>query len=279
MRKWLFWKLVLRHVFAFSGLVAASLSGQLATTLLQRAQADVERIKPLVEQGTLPKSSLAQAEERLADAQDEVTLSETLYSPTRLQDMTPEQANEMVAAAARRVEREEAVLETRQKLLEMGIISQAELGSVKNELESRRLVVDLAKNRIKLLDELREMAAAEQRMEVSSLKNSMIRYDGSAAFKLGELPLIEKDFKTHFHHDLPVSAIGQTMVHQSLGLDHRNKVDVALNPDQPEGVWLRHYLEKQHLPYLAFRSAIAGAATAPHIHIGTGSSRLNVSTR
>ena len=50
--------------------------------------------------------------------------------------------------------------------------------------------------------------------------------------------------------------------------------DIALNPDAPEGVWLRSLLERLHIPYLAFRSAVAGAATAPHIHIGTGSARL-----
>ena len=129
----------------------------------------------------------------------------------------------------------------------MGIISQSEMGGVKNELYSRRLVLDLAKNRVKLLDELRQMAVEEQRMEMPTLKNSMIRYDGTVAFRLADLPAIEREFKVRFHHDLPVSAIGQTLVHQGMGLDHRNKVDVALNPEQPEGLWLRQYLEKQHV--------------------------------
>jgi hypothetical protein len=64
-----------------------------------------------------------------------------------------------------------------------------------------------------------------------------------------------------------------------MGLDHRNRVDVALNPETSEGLWLRQLLEKLHIPYLAFRSAVAGAATAPHIHIGTGSSRLKLASR
>ena len=225
--------------------------------------------------GTLPKSALDQAEERLADANDQVTLSDTLYSPTLLQNLTPEQAEVMVNAAQRRVKREQSVLDDRQKLLEMGIISQMEMGTVRTELNARQLVLDLARNRVQLMDELRQMAAQEQQMQVATLANSEIRYAGSAIFKLDELPAIEKDFKIHFHHDLPVSAVGQTMVHQSLGLDHRNKVDVALNPEQPEGLWLRHYLEKLHLPYLAFRNAVAGAATGAHIHIGTGSMRLS----
>jgi hypothetical protein len=125
-----------------------------------------------------------------------------------------------------------------------------------------------------MIQELQEMAAEEQRMQLPTMQNSMIRFDGNVAFKLADLPAIEKDFKARFHQDLPVSALGQTMLHQSMGLDHRNRVDVALNPDQPEGLWLRSYLENRHLSYLAFRCAVTGAATAPHIHIGTGSTRL-----
>ncbi len=120
------------------------------------------------------------------------------------------------------------------------------------------------------------MAAEEQRMQLHTMENSLIRYDGRTDFKLGDLPAIQTAFKARFHHDLPVSALGQTLVHQTMGLDHHNKVDVALNPEQPEGLWLRSYLEKIHMSYLAFRSAVAGAATAPHIHIGSGSSRLGL---
>jgi hypothetical protein len=47
-----------------------------------------------------------------------------------------------------------------------------------------------------------------------------------------------------------------------------------LNPDQPEGVWLRTYLSSNEIPYFAFRSAVSGKATGPHIHIGPGSTRL-----
>jgi hypothetical protein len=38
-------------------------------------------------------------------------------------------------------------------------------------------------------------------------------------------------------------------------------------------------LERLQTPYLAFRSAVVGAATAPHIHIGTGSTRLKLAQR
>jgi hypothetical protein len=51
-------------------------------------------------------------------------------------------------------------------------------------------------------------------------------------------------------------------------------VDVALNPDQREGIWLLKYLKKTKIPYYAFRAAVRGKATAPHIHLGPPSLRL-----
>jgi hypothetical protein len=65
-------------------------------------------------------------------------------------------------------------------------------------------------------------------------------------------------------------------VHRALGFDHTGRIDVALMPDSTEGVWLRRYLESKSIPYYAFRAAIAGKATAAHIHIGPGSTRLRV---
>jgi len=55
-----------------------------------------------------------------------------------------------------------------------------------------------------------------------------------------------------------VSAMGETAVHRALGFDHRGRVDVAVNPDQPEGVWLREFLTENRIPYFAFRQAVPG---------------------
>jgi hypothetical protein len=79
-----------------------------------------------------------------------------------------------------------------------------------------------------------------------------------------------------FGKSLPVSAKGDTALHRSLGFDHRGRVDIALNPDQREGAWLRSYLQKAKLPYYAFRAAVRGKATAPHIHMGPPSTRYRV---
>jgi len=82
-------------------------------------------------------------------------------------------------------------------------------------------------------------------------------------------------FEHRFLKPLPVSAMGETAVHRALGFDHRGRVDVALIPDQPEGVWLRQYLEARRIPYFAFWQASPGKATGAHIHIGPESTRLS----
>jgi len=257
----------------------------LSATLVQRAKNDVVRIEALVADGTLPKTALGEAKAKLADAEDEEILFETLYGELHTENMTDAQAREMLAAAQRRVDRQQALITERQTLLDSGIMARSELAVFQDELDSRHRVLDLAKNRVQLRNELLQMAEAERALEraaqagAASLNGVMIRYQGNGLFSLSDLPTISTEFEKRFHSALPVSALGQTLVHQSMGLDHRNRVDVALNPDSSEGVWLRQLLERLHVPYLAFRSAVAGAATAPHIHIGPQSTRLKLASR
>jgi len=71
-----------------------------------------------------------------------------------------------------------------------------------------------------------------------------------------------------------VSARGETAVHRALGFDHRGRLDVAVSPDSSEGKWLREYLAANSIPFFAFRAAVAGKATAPHIHVGPESTRI-----
>ena len=78
---------------------------------------------------------------------------------------------------------------------------------------------------------------------------------------------------------IPVSADGQTAVHTVLGFNHAGRIDIALNPDQSEGAWLLRYLQRNHIPYYAFRTAVAHKATGAHIHLGPGSTRLSASTK
>jgi hypothetical protein len=276
--------------FLVTFLVAASGTGtkcfaaNASTTATQSALTDVSviraknnliRVESLVEQGALPRKSVADAQDALADAEDEQTLRDTLFGGIHAQNLSPDDAKQMVQAAARRVDRQQALVDNRTQLLAAGTLARGEVQPLVIELEMRKRSLELARDRAKLVDQLVAMATAEQALErAEGAKTAMIRYAGGATFTLAVLPAIETSFEREFHEHLPVSALGQTFVHQELGFDHRGRVDVALNPDSRQGLWLRNYLESHRIPYIGFRSAVSGSATAPHIHIGPGSLRV-----
>lgn len=253
----------------------------LSQALLKRAEDDLKRIQPLVADGTLPKTKLAEAQANVDDARDQEILMETLYSQAQVKDLSSEDAGRMLVAAQRRVDRQAKIVAQRQNLLSLGILSRSELSGLQSELEDRQRVLSLAQNRAKLVEDLKRMAALEAQMleashAASKLGDVMYRYDGSGVFRLDQIAQISTKFQDKFHRPLPISAYGQTVTHASMGLDHRGRVDVALTPDSVEGLWLRRLLENMRIPYLAFKGALAGAATGPHIHIGLGSSRLAI---
>jgi hypothetical protein len=100
---------------------------------------------------------------------------------------------------------------------------------------------------------------------------------GEMAIAAASRGKIESDIKSFFvskfGRTLPVSAFGQTRLHSRLGFDHRNGVDVALNPDSAEGRALLGKLRGFGVPFIAFRHAIPGVATGAHIHVGKPSHR------
>jgi hypothetical protein len=105
-----------------------------------------------------------------------------------------------------------------------------------------------------------------------------IRFNGAASWSLADASKIEKFFAQTFGHTLPISAFGQTTTHDRLRFDHRNAMDVALHPDSVEGRSLLAYLRQAGIPFIAFRSAVAGAATGAHIHIGNPSVKTIANT-
>lgn len=251
------------------------------------AKAEIERFTELVNAGALPKIRLQEAEEKLADAQDDVILAKTLYGELPVQNLSQDMADEMVAAAQRRVERQLTKLNMSQKLVDDGMIAASELTPLKEELNLRRVNLSLAHTRAKLIGELATLAKYEQSMQALQAATkiepysdftfrSMVHFEGNGGVLANrDLKSLEKVFEKHFARTLPISADGQTAVHDSLGFDHRGRVDVALNPNEPAGIWLRHYLESKGVPYYAFLRAVPGKATGAHIHIGPGSLRLH----
>lgn len=104
--------------------------------------------------------------------------------------------------------------------------------------------------------------------------SAFVRYNGFADWSLEQAGKISKFFLDHFGYAMPVSAMGQSPTHDRMGLDHREAMDVAVQPDSPEGQGLMSYLRKAGIPFIAFRNRVRGMATGAHIHIGRPSLRL-----
>jgi outer membrane protein TolC len=100
-----------------------------------------------------------------------------------------------------------------------------------------------------------------------------VRFRGPAPWSLADAPRLDRFFRERFGRALPVSAYGQTPVHDRLHLDHHQALDVALHPDSPEGAALLAFLRSAGVSFIAFRGAMAGAATGAHIHVGAPSPR------
>src|SRR5271166_6025056 len=71
------------------------------------AKEDLQRISDLVKAGALPRIRLDQAEMDLADAQDDAVLARTLYGDLPVQNLTEQMSDDMIAAAQRRVDRQQ----------------------------------------------------------------------------------------------------------------------------------------------------------------------------
>ncbi|HOL71355.1 MAG TPA: hypothetical protein PLA43_03565 [Bryobacteraceae bacterium] len=258
--------------------VCGALFGQ--TPEAPRTVEDAERIRALVEAGAAPRQRLDEMRHSIEDSRDEAILRRTLYGRLTVEDLTEEQGREMVAAAERMVERREARLELARRLVEEGVLARRSLDSYIEDLEISRKTLELARERAALLEQLAEMARRESEAAAPEAgpragRPVVERYDGNGQFREGELKAIEAAFRKQFSRPLPISSYGATAVHRAMGFDHRGRVDVALDPDQPEGEWLRNYLRSRGIPHYVFRAVVPGRSTGPHIHIGPPSERID----
>jgi hypothetical protein len=102
----------------------------------------------------------------------------------------------------------------------------------------------------------------------------LLRFLGRGSWNIKFVKDISVAFELRFRRSLPLSALGQSSTHDRLGWDHSHAADVAVNPSSEEGQWLISYLRLRDIPFMAFRRAIPGIATGPHVHIGEASQRL-----
>jgi hypothetical protein len=241
-----------------------------------RVQAEVARVRALVEAGAAPRLQLQKAEDAMADAQDAAILRKTIYG----KDLTEGQSDDMLAAANRRLERRKQEYAQAQKLVDAGAAAQNSLDGPREDVEMAAKEYGLAESRAALVHEIAQMANEEEELAVTlttepaEAPSVAERHDGDGVFNMVMFADVESQFQRKFGEALPVSAMGQTAVHNALGFDHRGRVDVALAPDSAEGEWLRLYLTMKRIPFFVFRQAVPGKATGAHIHIGPVSTHL-----
>ena len=183
------------------------------------------------------------------------------------------------------VKRAEEKLEQAKKLLAEGLIA-------RTQVEENERALALAKEKInetnkqmanaeaQIAGVLVESAADEEiaknlRLAKQSLirTSSFTRFTGAGGWNLSEAWKIQRFFSDTFNKQLPIAVFGQGAIHDRWRLDHHNAMDIQLHPDGVEGQALLNFLQKNGIPYSAFRSAIPGTATGPHIHIGRPSHR------
>ena len=170
-------------------------------------------------------------------------------------------------------------------LFEQGLLSRKELeGAERAAAEAKDKVADVGRRMTtadsQIADTLLEAEAERTLAKVKPIPRggmvstaAMIRFNGASAWVLSDAWKVQRFFLEAFKKPLPIAVFGQGAIHDRWRLDHRNAMDVSLHPDGPEGQALLSFLRTNGIPFLAFRQAIPGTATGPHIHIGRPSHR------
>lgn len=168
------------------------------------------------------------------------------------------------------------------ELFKQGLISQRELDDSERAAGEANAKVDEVRKQMTGADTQVAQALVEVQTEKQVGKlhkggflrsTSLIRYDGAGPWALSQVGKIDTFFRQKFGRPLPIAVFGQGAIHNQWHLDHRNAMDVSLNPNGPEAEALMDFLRANGIPFSAFRTAIPNVATGPHIHIGLPSHR------
>ena len=238
----------------FSLLVGGAVASAQSTTTSRGTLADSRA--PLV---TATQEFKAQTEQLVQLQEKEVAVALTKVDELR------QLVTEGLVARVELQEREESLLALRMKLA----ATRQQIADAERMIAELQTADELAKSQLAAAKTASQLATSQR-----FTRPTAMRYSGSASWSLTSLPGIQSFFVGRFGRVLPTSAIGQSAIHNQLGYDHRNAVDVALHPDSIEGQTLLNYLRSQGIPFLAFRGPIPGVATGAHIHIGNPSHRL-----
>lgn len=213
----------------------------------QLAKSREEYIKVTREYKASLQSLLAIYETNVRKAQDQVTKLRELYAQGLISKNALDESEAKVAEAQAKV------VEVRQQMAN----ADTQIADILIEAQTEA-----------------QMARARPVPSGSLVRTtSYIRYNAPGAWLLSEAWKVQRFFLQKFGRPLPISAFGQSSIHDQWRLDHHNAMDVPISPDGVEGQALMEFLRENHIPFSAFRMAIQGTATGPHIHIGQPSHR------
>jgi len=193
----------------------------------------------------------------------------------------------MLEVYEREVVRRTELAQLAQELYERGALSAEDLQQSRRALASaQKNVADTRRDRAeadRMLTEARILEAGRLRpLKPGGYEESagLVRFNGPADWSLlRDTPKLQRFFTEQFGRPLPISAFGQTALHDRMGFDHRHALDVAVHPDSPEGRGFMAYLRAAGIPFIAAWGAIPGAASGAHIHVGQASPRLTTVRR
>jgi len=256
-----------------------SLTVGLLSLLLVPSAFGVQKKSAVKPKGTIaakPKASQAKPTDELSKLRDEFIKATNDYQSLLKKQLPGLEAN---------VARAEDQLSKLRQLFAEGLISKKELeaseralGQAKDKVTEINQAIANADSRI--ADTLLEAEAERTLAKIKPIPRggmvstaAMIRFNGGSAWALSDAWKVQRFFFEAFKKPLPIAVFGQGSIHDRWRLDHRNAMDVSLHPDGPEGQALLNFLRTNGIPFLAFRQAIPGTATGPHIHIGRPSHR------
>lgn len=194
----------------------------------------------------------------------------------------------MLTFYERNVKQAEEKAAKMKELYQQGLVSRREVEDSEQVITTAKAKVADAQKQMRAADEqVAQMMVEEKALEEMAKQpppargkltttTTYIRYGGTGSWLLSESWKVQQFFLQRFGRQLPISAYGQSALHNRWGLDHRNAMDVGVSPDSVEGQALMGFLRANGIPFAAFRGAIPGSATGPHIHIGLPSHRYAV---
>lgn len=232
---------------------------------------EMERLRALVEAGVIPPARLAKAQQEADRARLEALVRRLLQQP----DLSLDQTTDLVRGAAELQKGEFEALRRQRELIEAGAMPPNSLADFRDRLTFADKQLELALARTRLVEEQARIVSAEGYLDELIDEELAIRSEGEAGQWDAGILEIDAMYYAEFGQGLPISAAGSTDLHVAMGFDHTGRYDVAVHPDEFEGLFLMSLLEEAGIPYIAFRSAVPGQATGPHVHIGPPSLRLD----